>query len=32
MSWGIAVFHGRFGRATIDRLNRPFNLHAHREG
>jgi hypothetical protein len=32
MSRAIAVFHGRFGRATIYRLNRPFNLHAHREG
>jgi AraC-like DNA-binding protein len=32
MSRAIAVFHGCFGRATIYRLNRPFNVHAHREG
>jgi len=32
MSRAIAVFHGRFGRATLYRLNRPFNFHAHREG
>jgi len=32
MSRAIAVFHGRFGRATIYQLNRPFNFHAHREG
>src|SRR5260370_9155906 len=32
MSKAIAVFHGRFGRATIYQLNRPFNTHAHREG
>ena len=32
MSRAIAVFHGGFGRATIYQLNRPFNIHAHREG
>jgi AraC-like DNA-binding protein len=32
MSRGLAVFHGRFGRATVYQLNRPFNVHAHREG
>jgi len=32
MSRAIAVFHGRFGRATIYQLNRPFHTHAHREG
>jgi AraC-like DNA-binding protein len=32
MSRALAVFHGHFGRATIYQLNRPFNLHAHREG
>jgi hypothetical protein len=32
MSRAIAVFHGRFGRATIRQLNRPLNIHAHREG
>jgi AraC-like DNA-binding protein len=32
MSRAIAVFHGRFGRATLYQLNRPFNVHAHREG
>jgi AraC-like DNA-binding protein len=32
MSKAIAVFHGRFGRATLYLLNRPFNVHAHREG
>jgi AraC-like DNA-binding protein len=32
MSRAIAVFHGRFGRATVYQLNRPFNVHAHREG
>src|SRR5664279_2346097 len=31
MSRAIAVFHGRFGRATLYQLNRPFNVHAHRE-
>jgi hypothetical protein len=32
MSRAPAVFHGRFGRATVYQLNRPFNAHAHREG
>ena len=32
MSRAIAVFHGQFGRAAVYRLNRPFNIHAHREG
>src|SRR5208337_427319 len=32
MSRAIAAFHGRFGRATLYQLNRPFNIHAHREG
>lgn len=32
MSHALAVFHGRFGRATIYKLNRPYNVHAHREG
>jgi AraC-like DNA-binding protein len=32
MSGALAVFHGRFGRASICDFNRPFNLHAHREG
>jgi AraC-like DNA-binding protein len=32
MSRALAVFHGRFGRATVYKLNRPFNVHAHREG
>ncbi len=32
MSRALAVFHGRFGRATVYQLNRPFSLHAHREG
>jgi AraC-like DNA-binding protein len=32
MSRAIAIFHGRFGRATIYQLNRPYNVHAHREG
>ncbi len=32
MSRAIAVFHGEFGRATLYQLNRPFNIHAHREG
>jgi AraC-like DNA-binding protein len=32
MSKALAVFHGRFGRATVYQLNRPFNTHAHREG
>jgi len=32
MSRALAVFHGHFGRATVYKLNRPFNMHAHREG
>ena len=32
MSRALAVFHGHFGRATVYQLNRPFNVHAHREG
>src|SRR5450631_1288407 len=32
MSRALAVFHGHFGRATIYQLNRPYNVHAHREG
>ena len=32
MSRALAVFHGHFGRATVYQLNRPFNMHAHREG
>jgi AraC-like DNA-binding protein len=32
LSRALAVFHGRFGRATVYQLNRPFNTHAHREG
>src|SRR4051795_1046839 len=32
MSRAVAVFHARFGRATVYQLNRPFNVHAHREG
>src|SRR6202051_3388092 len=32
MSRALAVFHGHFGRATAYQLNRPFNVHAHREG
>ena len=32
MSRALAVFHGQFGRATVYQLNRPFNIHAHREG
>jgi AraC-like DNA-binding protein len=32
MSRALAVFHGRFGRATVYQLNRAFNVHAHREG
>lgn len=32
MSRALAIFHGRFGRATVYQLNRPFNVHAHREG
>jgi AraC-like DNA-binding protein len=32
MSKALAVFHGRFGRATVYQFNRAFNVHAHREG
>src|SRR5205809_5613056 len=32
LSREIPVFHGCFGPATIYQLNRPFNVHAHREG
>jgi AraC-like DNA-binding protein len=32
MSRAVAAVHGQFGRAVIYRLNRPFNIHAHREG
>jgi AraC-like DNA-binding protein len=32
MSRAISVFHGRFGRASLYQLNRPYNVHAHREG
>ena len=32
MSTALAVYHGRFGRATLYRLNRPMTVHAHREG
>ena len=32
MSRALAAFHGHFGRATVYQLNRPFNVHAHREG
>jgi AraC-like DNA-binding protein len=32
MSRALAVFHGRFGRATVYQLNRPFKMHAHSEG
>lgn len=32
MSKAIAVCHGAFGRTALYRLNRPLNLHAHREG
>ena len=28
----VAAVHGQFGRAVIYKLNRPFNIHAHREG
>jgi len=31
MSRAIAVVDERFGRATIHQLNRPFNIHAHRD-
>jgi len=32
MSRALSVFHGRFGRATLYELDRPFTPHAHREG
>jgi AraC-like DNA-binding protein len=32
VSKAISVYHGRFGRATLYRLNRPMTTHAHREG
>ncbi|MEM7565905.1 MAG: AraC family transcriptional regulator [Pseudomonadota bacterium] len=32
MSADLAVHHGAFGRATLNRLNRPLAPHAHREG
>ena len=32
MSRAVAAVHGQFGRAVIYGLNRPFNIHAHREG
>lgn len=32
MSTAIAVCHGAFGRTALYRLNRPLNMHAHREG
>ncbi|MCC0029902.1 MAG: helix-turn-helix transcriptional regulator [Brucellaceae bacterium] len=32
MSTALAVHHGRFGRATLYRLNKPMATHAHREG
>jgi AraC-like DNA-binding protein len=32
MSTAVAIYHGRFGRATLYRLNRPMTTHAHREG
>lgn len=32
MGKALSIFHGRFGRATIYEFDRPFNLHAHREG
>ena len=32
MSNALAVYHGRFGRASIYRLNKPLATHAHREG
>ncbi|MEM7693856.1 MAG: AraC family transcriptional regulator [Pseudomonadota bacterium] len=32
MSTALAVFHGRFGRAALYRLNKPLAPHAHREG
>lgn len=32
MSTALAVYHGRFGRATLYHLDRPITTHAHREG
>src|SRR3972149_4461523 len=32
MSRALAVFHGRFGRATLYQLDRDMATHAHREG
>ncbi len=32
MSRALSVLHGRFGRATLYDLDRPFATHAHREG
>jgi AraC-like DNA-binding protein len=32
MSRALAVFHGRFGRATLYKLDRDMATHAHREG
>jgi len=32
MSTALAVYHGRFGRASLYRLNKPMATHAHREG
>lgn len=32
MSNALAVYHGRFGRVSIYRLNKPLATHAHREG
>jgi AraC-like DNA-binding protein len=32
MSTAIAIYHGRFGRASLYHLNRPMVKHAHREG
>ncbi len=32
MSTAVSVYHGRFGRACIYKMNRPMTTHAHREG
>lgn len=32
MSSALAICHGRFGRASLYRIDRPFVTHAHREG
>ncbi len=32
MSTAVSVYHGRFGRACIYKMNRPMITHAHREG